>query len=210
MSPIYIPLSHNHLDREAVSFYVEYHTDLTLIQRTNVLEVLAYLFTHDFFIFVDVFYLQECGAAMGMKFSPLLANLFMGWWSSPTSMEIPIHSDRKSMFFYRYIDDHLFICDRRIEDLDSFLSFLYSNTSNLAFTRHLEFSEIPFLDVLLVASESRVITRLYRKPLAGNSLLLVQSSHPIHTIRGIPVGQFVRKWRICSEDDKFERQKHLY
>ncbi|XP_069615893.1 uncharacterized protein [Ranitomeya imitator] len=36
--------------------------------------------------------------------------------------------------------------------------------------------------------------------------IVADSSHPISTVRGIPVGQFLRARRICSDDHKFESQ----
>lgn len=73
------------------------------------------------------------------------------------------------------------------------------------FTGQMEHREICFLDVLMVASQDHVITGLYRKPKAGNSLLMAQSNHPKHPVKGIPVGQCVRLHRICSEDLDFHR-----
>ncbi|XP_069618161.1 uncharacterized protein [Ranitomeya imitator] len=36
--------------------------------------------------------------------------------------------------------------------------------------------------------------------------IVADSSHPISTVRGIPVGQFLQARRICSDDHKFEEQ----
>lgn len=68
----------HHLARQAVSFYLEHSTALPLPQRLFILEVLDYLLLHNHFIFDGTFYLQRCGAAMGAKFLPSFANLFMG------------------------------------------------------------------------------------------------------------------------------------
>lgn len=143
---------------------------------------------------------------MGAKFSPSLANLFMGWWEWPH-----IYGDSNPFrphihVFFCYIDDLLFVCDKQIGDLQSFLTYLILNTSDLSFTGLMRAGEISFLEVLLVSSGDRVITRLYRKPLTGNSLLMAQSNHPTHTIKGSPVGQFIHLHRICREDTDFEKE----
>ncbi|XP_077111241.1 uncharacterized protein LOC143767105 [Ranitomeya variabilis] len=36
--------------------------------------------------------------------------------------------------------------------------------------------------------------------------IVSDSSHPISTVRGIPVGQFLRARRICSDENNFEKQ----
>ncbi|CAJ0968367.1 unnamed protein product [Ranitomeya imitator] len=66
---------------------------------------------------------------------------------------------------------------------------------------------LEFLDLWIEASEDGVIhTDIYRKPMATNSYLMADSAHPISTIRGIPIGQFLRARRICSDPGAFERQ----
>lgn len=51
-----------------------------------------------------------------------------------------------------------------------------------------------------------VSTTLYRIPLSGNRLLSAQSGHSKHTIRGIPLAQFLRLKRICSDDLQFNKE----
>ena len=54
----------------------------------------------------------------------------------------------------------------------------------------------------------------YTKPTDSNNYLHYYSAHPTHCKRGIPLGQFLRLRRICSEDRAFilhsiEKAKHL-
>lgn len=62
-----------------------------------------------------------------------------------------------------------------------------------------ELDKISFLDVQL-GIYNRIYTDLYRKPLSGNTLLMAQSGHPRHTIKGIPVG------RIFNSQESFEME----
>ncbi|CAJ0968056.1 unnamed protein product [Ranitomeya imitator] len=56
-------------------------------------------------------------------------------------------------------------------------------------------------------SKSGIIeTDLYRKPTATNSLLHASSAHPSATIKAIPIDQFLRARRICSDDQVYEQQ----
>lgn len=65
---------------------------------------------------------------------------------------------------------------------------------------------IDFLDVQLSGGDGVITTRLYSKPTAGNALLRADSSHPRHTIRGVPVGQFLRLKCLCSDNLDFIRE----
>ncbi|XP_077155704.1 uncharacterized protein LOC143818198 [Ranitomeya variabilis] len=66
---------------------------------------------------------------------------------------------------------------------------------------------LDFLDLKIeVAQDGHISTDVYRKPTATNALLQADSSHLRSTIRGIPIGQFSRLRRICSEDIQFENQ----
>lgn len=51
----------------------------------------------------------------------------------------------------------------------------------------------PFDQQNMVHTEkSRIVTTVYTKPCAGNSLLRADSCHPRHFNKGIPRGQFLR------------------
>lgn len=64
---------------------------------------------------------------------------------------------------------------------------------------------INFLDITLTGDTQTcsVWSHTFRKDCAGNSLLLATSCHPSHTIRSVPVGEFVRAKRNCADDESF-------
>lgn len=68
-------------------------------------------------------------------------------------------------------------------------------------------TSISLLDVVLSSREGCIVSSLYREPLSGNTLLYVDSGHPGHVTHGIPVGQFLRVRRICSEGGDFQQEK---
>lgn len=129
----------------------------------------------------------------------------MGWWELSQIFEDSNPFRNQIILYFRYIDYLIFVCNCNVL-IASFLSFLNDNAWNLCFTGQLKSDAINFLDVRLTHACNMVITQLYRKPLAGNSLLSARFSHPEHTIKGIPVGQFLRLWRICSDQIDFERE----
>lgn len=51
-----------------------------------------------------------------------------------------------------------------------------------------------------------ICSTLFRKPLAGNSLLHAGSSHPEKLIRSIPYSQFLRLRRNCTHDVDFQKE----
>ncbi|CAJ0958069.1 unnamed protein product, partial [Ranitomeya imitator] len=64
-----------------------------------------------------------------------------------------------------------------------------------------------FLDVSVHRNmENCLETRMFRKETAVNALLHATSAHPPTMINSIPIGQFLRLRRICSEDTEFEKQ----
>ncbi|CAJ0951789.1 unnamed protein product [Ranitomeya imitator] len=65
---------------------------------------------------------------------------------------------------------------------------------------------VTFLDLKVSVREDGLITDLFRKSTATNSLLRYDSFHPLHTKRGIPVGQFLRIRRNCTLDEDFSFQ----
>lgn len=132
---------------------------------------------------------------MGAKFSPSWANLYMVWWERRHiyGTDNPYSPFIKT--FFRYIDDLIFIMDVGFGSLDDSFKYLNHNNMNLQFTGHCDRNEINFLDVHLCGRDMSIHTSLYRKPISGNTLL-AKSGHPRHTIRGIPVIQFLRIRKI--------------
>lgn len=146
------------------------------------------------------------GPWWGAKFSPSLANLFMGWWERSLIFGDGNLFRSLIVLYFRYIDDLIFIC-RKDVDLTSFLLYLNDNQCNLGFTGISDSRAVSFLDVLLSGDIHKVSTQLYRKPLAGNSLLLAGSSHPHH--KRYSSGTVSRLHRICSTQLYFEREPSL-
>lgn len=70
---------------------------------------------------------------------------------------------------------------------------------------------LPFLDLTIQIKNGQISTKTFRKDTAANTLLLATSHHPRSLIHGIPVGQFLRTRRNCSEDNEFlQESRELY
>ncbi|CAJ0915633.1 unnamed protein product [Ranitomeya imitator] len=172
-----------------------------------ILDLLEFVLTHNYFVFKDRFYLQTQGTAMGTACAPSYASLFVGHWERWL-----LHGDRAQVAdpvvgWFRYIDDVLLIWNGDDTSLSKFMQQLNINPFNLKFTYNWHPNKIDFLDISLCVGEDGAIeTGLYRKETSVNSLLHASSAHNYSTIKAIPVGQFLRNRRVCSTEERFEKQ----
>lgn len=144
---------------------------------------------------------------MGLGFPPSLANFYLGWWERGCNFwdGNPFRSIIK--FYHRYMDVLLIVCSDTMGELNRFLLCLNDNALNLQFTGQMSNEPISFLDVTLSSRDGHITSSIYRKPNSGNTLLRADSGHPNHVTHSIPVGQFLRLRRVCSEEDDFQREK---
>ncbi|XP_073442411.1 uncharacterized protein [Dendrobates tinctorius] len=169
--------------------------------------LLEFSLTHNFFIFNDALYLQLQGTAMWAAFAPSYANLFLGLWERDIFCTNPTPLSTKMIFWVRYIDDVLAIWQGSEEDLVSFIRELNQNNINLKLTYHYSRTTVDFLDVCISKDGKGLLhTEIHRKDTAVNSLLHASSAHPKALKNSIPVGQFMRTRRVCSDEASFVEQ----
>ena len=111
-------------------------------------------------------YTQIEGVAMGSPLGPTFANFYMGDLEQRIFTDI----DKKPHIYARYVDD-IFVQVSYIEELQK-LQQLFQDNSVLKFTYEMNInSKLPFLDVLVDASQDEFRTKVYRKPTSqGNCL----------------------------------------
>ena len=146
---------------------------------------------NNYFEFNDKIYRQKLGTAIGTKFGPAYANLFM------TRLEERLvdTSVEKPLIWMRYIDDIFFIWMHGEAKLKEFIDHLNSSHDTIKFTSKHSRDSISFLDVQVTLSEGGVLsTDLFCKPTDTHQYLHKRSCHPWHT----------KNRRICSEDRFFE------
>ena len=156
---------------------------------------------NNYFEFNDRIYRQILGTAIGTKFAPAYANLFM------TRLEERLlnASDLKPLIWMRFIDDVFFIWMHGKEKLKSFIDHLNSSHDTIKFTSEQSRESISFLDVKVSVGEGGVLsTDLFCKPTDTHQYLHKKSCHPWHTKKAIPYSQALRFRRICSEDRQFQ------
>ncbi|XP_071995609.1 uncharacterized protein [Engystomops pustulosus] len=140
---------------------------------------------------------------MGARCAPSYANLFLGWWeelhvypSSPFQQHV--------IGWHRFIDDILFFWTGTLDECQQFIEHLNVNPWHICLTSHLSLLSADFLDLRIRVDNGRILTTLFRKQTATNSLLHYGSFHPQHVRDGIPIGQFLRIRRNCTSKQDFQ------
>ena len=111
------------------------------------------------FSFIDMFYRQIDGVAMGSPLGPILANVFLGYCAT----RIP--PDEWPAFYRRYVDDTFSLFLGGIAESLRFLARLNSLHPSLQFTMVGENEgKLPFPDVMVLREFDRYATTIYRKP----------------------------------------------
>ena len=140
---------------------------------------------------------QISGTAIGTKFAPPYACIFMG----QVETEFLETQKHKPLVWFRYIDDVFFIWTHGKEKLSLFLEDLNKFHPNIKHETNKE--SIHFLDLNVRLSDGNISTDLYVKPTDRHRFLYYTSSHTDHTKRSIVFSQALRVSRICSEKSDF-------
>lgn len=169
---------------------------------TEILELLEISMKNNDFIFNNQYYLQILGCAMGKKFAPALANLYLLDFDDAA---LDVFQDPKLPFLFRYLDDifTLFIGPReRIPALQDFLSNLLPN---IKITLEFNSQEINFLDTTIFIKDNKLHTKVYFKETDSHELLHHNSAHPKHTFKGLLKSQLIRFKRLSSFKEDYDQ-----
>ena len=150
-------------------------------------------------------YLQVKGTAMGKKFAPSYANIFMAEWEEDIMQRVPT----KPEIWKRYLDDCFTIWNGSKESLQEFFEFLNNDNPSIHLKMEISDTSVSFLDTVVfkgdrINTEHRLSTKVYRKPTDTMELLHKESFHPPHTFSGIIKSQVLRFHRLCTEESDFD------
>lgn len=170
---------------------------------TNFLMDMVHLLLHkNFFLFENHFYLQTQGAAMGSRFSPDYACLFMGYleeryiWNNNPFFE-------NVVLWKRFVDDVFCLFKGPLETFNDFVTYLNNMVHSIKFNVVIDKRSVSFLDTVVHLEGRNIWTTLYTKPTDKNSILHATSAHPPALKRGLPYTQFLRAKRICTNTSDF-------
>ena len=177
-------------------------SDNKQISSDAILELAEIVPKNNIFQFDEKTFKQVRETAIGTKFAPPYAILFMAGLEE----KILSASEKKAMIWWRYIDDIFFVWEHGEESLEKFLNKLNSFHSTIKFTAEYSKETINFLDVNIRLVGGELMTDLFVKPTDTHQFLDPSSSHPYHCKEGIPYSQALRLNRICSDNDSFDKR----
>lgn len=188
---------------QATKWALKKFSDLKAVQRKFLLECLKYSLDHNYFWHENDFFKQICGIAMGAKYAPSVANLYMAEWE-----EEAVYKNRPQqlLLFKRFIDDIIVIWAGDKESLMDFGFNLNLNNKNINLSWEINDEKIQFLDLEILKEDGRFITQTFFKQVDRNSYLPIDSCHHAPWLNNIPKGQLTRLKRNCTKQDVFLKQ----
>lgn len=164
------------------------------------------------FEFNNQYFLQVKGVAMGKKFAPAYANIFMADWE-----EAALNKCEKKPFTYlRYLDDIFGIWNHSEEEFKKFINTLDTHDPSIRLKYDFDHQSIDFLDTTVYKgqpfhNQQTLDIKVYFKTTDTHSLLFKSSYHPRHTYKGLVKSQLIRFHRICTQRaDFFEAVRTLF
>jgi len=171
----------------------------------HLLELLKLCLENNDFEFNNEWFLQISGTAMGKKFAPNYANLFLAKWEKEALQKCP----KKPSCYFRFLDDIFIIWPHSRTEFEQFFEILNSHHESINLKASVQTNEINFLDVTVFkgnrfTEKGTLDTKVYFKPTDSRQLLHKKSYHPKHTFKSIIKSQILRYYRICSGKPDFD------
>jgi len=165
----------------------------------GILELLEITLNNNDFEFEGQFYLQILGIAMGRKYAPSAANIYLRKFDHMAMYDFRI----KPKLYSRFLDDIFGVWLGSRQELQAYQEFLNSLIPGIKVTFTATQQIIEFLDVHVYkqinpSGSCTLQTKVYFKPTDTHQLLHRTSFHPPHTFKGIVKSQFIRFKRILS------------
>nr|XP_049605251.1 uncharacterized protein LOC125985971 isoform X1 [Syngnathus scovelli]XP_049605252.1 uncharacterized protein LOC125985971 isoform X1 [Syngnathus scovelli]XP_049605253.1 uncharacterized protein LOC125985971 isoform X1 [Syngnathus scovelli]XP_049605254.1 uncharacterized protein LOC125985971 isoform X1 [Syngnathus scovelli]XP_049605255.1 uncharacterized protein LOC125985971 isoform X1 [Syngnathus scovelli]XP_049617684.1 uncharacterized protein LOC125992623 [Syngnathus scovelli]XP_049617685.1 u len=178
----------------------------------HILALLELNLTKNDFQFDNGYFLQVKGTAMGKRFSPAYANIYMAEWEENALTQC----SKKPIAYLRFLDDIWGIWGDSREEFDVFLKTLNGHHPSIKLTAQISEREINFLDTTTYKGPEFHTTggldvRVFFKSTDTHALLHKKSFHPRHTFGGLVYSQLLRFGRICTRtEDREEATKVLF
>ncbi|MGL4283863.1 MAG: reverse transcriptase domain-containing protein, partial [Eubacterium aggregans] len=174
------------------------------------LKLLEINLTKNDFEFNSNYYLQIKGTAMGKRFAPSYANIFMARWEEAALDAWHI----KPLHYYRFLDDIWGVWSGTKDQFEQFADHLNRFHRSIRIKHTLHGTEVNFLDTVTYKGKDfprthRLDIKVYFKDTDTHALLYKSSYHPKHTFRGIVKSQLQRFHRICTQPNGFQEAKTI-
>ncbi len=171
----------------------------------HILKLLELSLRNNDFQFNGQWYLQISGTAMGKKFAPSYANIYM----AELEQELLGKAGKLPLAYWRFLDDIFIIWPYSEIEFLEFLKLLNNHNDSIKLTHTINKDSIDFLDVTIFKgerfqTEHILDTKVYFKPTDTHELLHKESFHPPHTFKGILKSQIIRFYKICNNSSDSE------
>ena len=171
-----------------------------------VLELLRIILENNDFEFDGKFYLQICGIAMGRKFAPSCANIYLRKFDDRAMNGFHIHP----LLYGRFLDDIFGLWPGTLAELREYEDYLNNLIPGIKVKFTARRDIIEFLDTQVYKTTDDqgncvLATKVYFKPTDTHQLLHRHSFHPKHTFQGIIKSQFIRFKRISTTKWDFDQ-----
>lgn len=164
-----------------------------------ILDLLSLTLYNNDFEFNNQFFLQICGIAMGRRYAPASANIYLRKFDHSAQHDFHIHP----LLYSRFLDDIFGVWPGTQSQLMEYQNFLNSLIPGIKVTFTVHHHIINFLDTYVYkhtdpSGTCTLQTKVYFKPTDTHQLLHRTSFHPSHTFNSIIKSQFIRFKRISS------------
>ena len=172
------------------------------VTTDTLIELAELLLKNNIFEFSNKTYKQIRGTAIGTKFAPPYAVLFMAALEEKILSKVK----KKPRVWWRYIDDIFFTWEHGEESLKDFINEINSFHPTTKFTAGWSKEKVNFLDVEGTLRNGLLSIDLLVNPTDTHQFLDPTSCHPYHCKKGIPYSQTLRLNRICSDNSTFDKR----
>lgn len=167
----------------------------------EILQLLKICVNNNDFLFDDRWFLQVEGTAMGHRYAPSYANLYMSEWEREALAKCPL----KPLLYLRFLDDIIGIWPHSEDSFYQFTEILNNHHPSIKIKHTLDTHQVNFLDTTISlfpinATHKRLTSKVYFKPTDTHALLHRLSYHPGHTFKGIIKSQILRFHCICTHE----------
>lgn len=162
------------------------------------------------FVFNGQFFLQIKGTAMGKKFAPAYADIFMAEWETAALEKC----SKKPLHYFRYLDDIWGIWTYSEQEFKTFFETLNNHNPSIKLKFTIDHNSINFLDTTTFkgpnfTQHNKLDIKVYFKETDTHALLHKSSFHPKHTFAGLIKSQLLRFHRICTLQQDFHQATKL-
>lgn len=170
-----------------------------------ILELLELTLRRNDFEFNGKHFLQISGCAMGRKYSPAYADIYMADWEKSAFQKC----SKLPLLYLRYLDDIFGLWPHSLSDFKEFIKTLNNHHPKISLQYNLQQFKVEFLDTQVFFSNfdsetKGLATKVHFKETDRHALLFKTSYHPRHTYRGLIKSQLIRFHRICTYKEDVE------